>query len=69
MQDIRCGNCHKKLAEGEYRRLNIKCPRCSTLNQLSAASATPERLRAPIEANSNDESHHPMARRQAPLSR
>ncbi|MFZ6747416.1 Com family DNA-binding transcriptional regulator [Undibacterium sp. Ren11W] len=63
MQDIRCGNCHKKLAEGEYRRLNIKCPRCSTINQLSAVSTYPERPGASIEVSNNDQSHHPMAGR------
>lgn len=46
MQEIRCGTCHRKLAEGEYIRLAIKCPRCGTFNQLSASSAFPERRRA-----------------------
>ncbi|QOD81908.1 Com family DNA-binding transcriptional regulator [Chromobacterium haemolyticum] len=32
MKEIRCGCCRKKLAEGEYIALIIKCPRCSTLN-------------------------------------
>ncbi|MFZ6748501.1 Com family DNA-binding transcriptional regulator [Undibacterium sp. Ren11W] len=69
MQEIRCGNCHKKLGEGDYRRLNIKCPRCRTLNMLSAESATPERPGASLEAINNDKPHHPLVRRQAPLSR
>ncbi|MCG9027080.1 Com family DNA-binding transcriptional regulator [Laribacter hongkongensis] len=34
---IRCGQCHKKLAEGRYHTLLIKCPRCRTLNHLKAA--------------------------------
>nr|WP_314710664.1 Com family DNA-binding transcriptional regulator [uncultured Comamonas sp.] len=39
MEEIRCGSCNRKLAEGEYTRLAIKCPRCGALNQLSAPSA------------------------------
>lgn len=46
MDEIRCGNCHRKLGEGEYTRLAIKCPRCGHINQLSAQSAIPERRRA-----------------------
>lgn len=32
MNEIRCGCCRKKLAQGEYVVLSIKCPRCKTLN-------------------------------------
>ncbi|MDR1423490.1 MAG: Com family DNA-binding transcriptional regulator [Azoarcus sp.] len=32
MLEIRCGSCNRKLAEAEYIRLAIKCPRCGTLN-------------------------------------
>ncbi|WP_092401566.1 Com family DNA-binding transcriptional regulator [Collimonas sp. OK412] len=41
MQEIRCGNCSKKLGEGEYIALAIKCPRCSTLNHLRATRPAP----------------------------
>ncbi|MFG8081233.1 Com family DNA-binding transcriptional regulator [Pseudomonas aeruginosa] len=51
MKEIRCGNCRRKLAEGEYLRLSIKCPRCGTLNYLSAESTEPERRGAPIFLN------------------
>lgn len=47
MNEIRCGNCRKKLAEGEYIRLAIKCPRCGAFNQLSAQSAPQEPQRGP----------------------
>ena len=44
MQGIRCGRCNKKLAEADdYTRLNIVCPRCRAMNQLSATSAMQER--------------------------
>ncbi|WP_090322581.1 Com family DNA-binding transcriptional regulator [Nitrosomonas oligotropha] len=42
MQEIRCGQCNKKLAEAVFIQLNIKCPRCGTLNRLSAGSALQE---------------------------
>lgn len=37
LEEIRCSKCNKKLAEAEYRRLAIKCPRCGTMNTLKAA--------------------------------
>ena len=36
INDIRCGNCRRKLGEGTYLVLAIKCPRCGTLNHLPA---------------------------------
>ncbi|WP_084187484.1 Com family DNA-binding transcriptional regulator [Andreprevotia chitinilytica] len=53
MNDIRCANCAKKLAEGHYAWLVIKCPRCGALNTLRAASPESERQRAP-----NPGDHH-----------
>lgn len=44
MQEIRCGNCRRKLGEGVFTSLAIKCPRCGAFNQLSAASAPQEPL-------------------------
>ncbi|MGL6010862.1 MAG: Com family DNA-binding transcriptional regulator, partial [Shewanella oncorhynchi] len=38
MQNIRCAQCHKKLAEGRYLELSIKCPRCGAFNHLKAPS-------------------------------
>ena len=46
MDEIRCGACRKKLGEGEFARLIIKCPRCGVLNHLRAGSPEPERRRA-----------------------
>ncbi|MFG0603490.1 Com family DNA-binding transcriptional regulator [Delftia sp. WSY_4] len=68
MQEIRCGSCRRKLGEGEYFRLCIKCPRCGAFNQLSAASAPSEPPRGPT-AEINDKSHHSLDRRQAPPRR
>ncbi|MBI5919028.1 MAG: Com family DNA-binding transcriptional regulator [Nitrosomonadales bacterium] len=36
METVRCGSCNRKLAEGEFTRLAIKCPRCGTMNQVKA---------------------------------
>ncbi|MFZ7336185.1 Com family DNA-binding transcriptional regulator [Comamonas jiangduensis] len=68
MQEIRCGNCRRKLAEGVYIQLAIKCPRCGAFNQLSAESAPQEHHRVP-EAEVHDQSHHSVDRRQAPPGR
>lgn len=39
MQDIRCGHCCRKLAAASgFQELQIKCPRCRTLNHLKAQS-------------------------------
>ncbi|WP_082793029.1 Com family DNA-binding transcriptional regulator [Collimonas pratensis] len=46
MQDIRCGSCSRKLGEGEYITLSIKCPRCGTLNHLRATRPAPACRRA-----------------------
>lgn len=45
--DIRCGHCARKLAavRGPFE-LQIKCPRCRTLNQLKAESLLPAPLSA-----------------------
>lgn len=67
LQEIRCGRCNKKLAEAIYSRLNIVCPRCRTLNQLSATSAVQERQPSvePIDARPHDAPAHPTDRREA----
>ena len=48
-QDIRCGNCHKKLGFGQAEYLQIKCPRCGTMNTLRATSTQPERQERPAK--------------------
>lgn len=57
METVRCGNCHRKLAEADYRRLAIKCPRCGTLNHLQAASLEPGRQRASDRKATPDGQH------------
>ncbi|QWF72329.1 Com family DNA-binding transcriptional regulator [Methylomonas paludis] len=36
MEIVRCGSCNRKLAEGEFTCLSIKCSRCGTMNILKA---------------------------------
>ena len=33
-KEIRCGHCNKLLGKGTARDLEIKCPRCGTLNHV-----------------------------------
>ncbi|WP_085684101.1 MULTISPECIES: Com family DNA-binding transcriptional regulator [unclassified Pseudomonas] len=48
MQDIRCGHCcRKRAAASGFTELQIKCPRCRTLNHLKAPSAVPDCREAP----------------------
>ena len=54
MEEIRCGACRKKLGEGVFAQLVIKCPRCGVLNHLRAKSPEPERPGASFnESNMN----------------
>nr|WP_248915877.1 Com family DNA-binding transcriptional regulator [Pseudomonas moorei] len=52
MQEIRCGHCGRKLAAVlGFIELQIKCPRCRTLNHLKAESL----LTSPSSAPSHQE--------------
>lgn len=52
MEIVRCGRCQRKLAEAQYLRLEIKCPRCGTMNILRAERPTLERPGASnVESN------------------
>lgn len=53
MQEIRCGQCRRKLGAGEFRAYAIKCPRCGTLNQMRTVSPEPERPRASSYEDAN----------------
>lgn len=61
MEEIRCGACHRKLGEGLYTALSIKCPRCGVLNQLKkAGSLKPERPGASSMRAHDDSLPDPM---------
>lgn len=55
MNEIRCGQCGKKLAEGVYTKLTIKCARCSTLNHFKEGHE-PHQPRTP-EASNKEATH------------
>ncbi|MBX9833631.1 MAG: Com family DNA-binding transcriptional regulator [Burkholderiaceae bacterium] len=58
MNEIRCGSCRRKLGEGVYVALSIKCPRCGVLNQFQSASSAFSSERQPSVKpleRSNDE--------------
>ncbi|WP_345668009.1 Com family DNA-binding transcriptional regulator [Wohlfahrtiimonas larvae] len=38
-EEIRCQSCNKKLAVGIYVLVEIKCPRCKTLNSFQKSNA------------------------------
>ncbi|ART47568.1 MULTISPECIES: Com family DNA-binding transcriptional regulator [Acidovorax] len=69
MEEIRCGACRRKLGEGEYTRLVIKCPRCGAINSLRAESSIPERHGASNTTGPHHGSHHSLDRRQTPPRR
>ena len=50
MNEIRCGQCKKKLAEGVYTKLTIKCARCSTINHFQEGHE-PHQPRTPGASN------------------
>ncbi|MBJ7550727.1 Com family DNA-binding transcriptional regulator [Marinomonas ostreistagni] len=37
MQEIRCTRCNKLLARGVFVSMEIKCPRCSFLNERASS--------------------------------
>ncbi|MBF0284487.1 MAG: Com family DNA-binding transcriptional regulator [Magnetococcales bacterium] len=44
MEEVRCGKCGRLLGKaGGFTELEIKCPRCGTLNSIRAVSPSPER--------------------------
>ncbi|EPW0774011.1 Com family DNA-binding transcriptional regulator [Escherichia albertii] len=46
MQNIRCKNCYKLLARASFHHIEIKCPRCKTLNQITRAIEHPTHMRS-----------------------
>lgn len=59
MTEVRCGKCSKKLAEGNFQSLSIKCPRCGTLNFLSATGAKSERHGTPSRSHHASDQRKP----------
>ncbi|WP_395173944.1 Com family DNA-binding transcriptional regulator [Roseibium alexandrii] len=57
MKEIRCGSCRKLLAKADKNavtgKLEIKCPRCGTLNSLRPLEPIPERPGYPVHERRN----------------
>lgn len=53
VKEVRCGNCNKKLAEADYSRLVIKCPRCGVMNNLKAVEP-PDRAPSALKVRADD---------------
>lgn len=66
MEEIRCGACRRKLGEGEFTVLSIKCPRCGAMNVQRAARPASERQGASNPRGTPCGSNHSVDRRQTP---
>jgi phage FluMu protein Com len=60
MREVRCGNCRKKLFEGSFSEIDIKCPRCGTMHKLRTQSPEPEGRRAPDSGVFNAKAISPL---------
>lgn len=54
MKDIRCGGCGRLLARAKFIQIEIKCPRCKTLNNMKAIEPL---TKAPPSAEDKEVSH------------
>ncbi|WP_353851278.1 Com family DNA-binding transcriptional regulator [Acinetobacter sp.] len=55
MQLINCRSCGRLLGKGIYTTLEIKCPRCKTINLLSISNAPLDCRERQISGLSNGE--------------
>ncbi|MGT3256379.1 Com family DNA-binding transcriptional regulator, partial [Yersinia enterocolitica] len=37
-QNVRCKHCNKLLARASFEYIEVKCPRCKTLNQITLSA-------------------------------
>lgn len=59
METVRCGKCSKLFAKADFIQIEIKCPRCGTLNLVRAESPKPERPGASIRKEALHEQEIP----------
>lgn len=55
MENVRCGKCCKLLAKAEAAVLEIKCPRCGTLNNVRVSHPKSEHRECLIKGDRNDQ--------------
>lgn len=53
MSLIKCHSCGRILAKGTYIFLEIKCPRCKTLNAMSVKNAQLDCLEQQLESRND----------------
>lgn len=58
MKNVNCGHCGRKLAIAEYIEIQIKCPRCKTLNHLRAESPPPAPMSATVKEMPHGQTNH-----------
>lgn len=54
MKEIRCKCCNRLLAKAVFEQIEIKCPRCKTLNNLKVIEPL---IKAPSSANITGENN------------
>ena len=54
MIEVRCGSCDRLLAMAAFNEIEMKCPRCKTLNRLKAIEP---HTQAPLSAGKNEDNH------------
>nr|WP_184602948.1 Com family DNA-binding transcriptional regulator [Rhodanobacter sp. MP1X3] len=74
MQDVRCSRCAKLLARARvFDVIEIKCPRCGTINSLRAVSSPLPASQGAPNGNTHDAHdsslHDPSRRRAAGVTR
>ncbi|ENB4453071.1 Com family DNA-binding transcriptional regulator [Escherichia albertii] len=62
MQNIRCKNCYKLLARASFHHIEIKCPRCKSLNQITRAIEPPTHMRSYDRGDRNPAQNSPYPR-------
>jgi len=55
MDEIRCGHCSRLLAKaGLFDQIQIKCPRCGTMNIFNNQQKAGSLVKAPSSANTKE---------------
>lgn len=63
MEDIRCGKCNRKLAVARFIEIEIKCPRCGTVNYQKAAEPPTSCAPSATNGGQNGKPNHSLDRR------
>ena len=64
MKDVRCKECNRKLAVASYTEIQIKCPRCGTLNHQKANEPPNGSTKSAVSGGKDGKPNHSLDRRQ-----